>query len=130
MLGRALGPNLAKRLRVEIRVYSTISFHKQFHLTIFSVSLKFLACYITGQWEEFTVNNTTSFLHMLSWHFLFFVKKFVFIIFVYFFDEVSNFRNRILTNQKPIRNALMNTVLVRLSLDSSPKLAVGRPRGR
>ena len=28
-------------------------------------------------------------------------KMCVFIIFISFFDEVSNFRNRILTNQKP-----------------------------
>ena len=33
--------------------------------------------------------------------FLFFIKSFVFIIFISFLEEVSNFRNRILTNQKP-----------------------------
>ena len=32
---------------------------------------------------------------------LIFIKKFVIVIFISFFDEVSNFRNRILTNQAP-----------------------------
>ena len=44
---------------------------------IFSASLKFRACYITGQWDELTVNNATLNLHMLSLYFLlFFIKKF------------------------------------------------------
>ena len=42
-------------------------FHKQFLITcVFSVSLKFRACYITGQWGEFTVKNATLCLHMFS----------------------------------------------------------------
>ena len=45
--------------------------------------------------------NTTLCFDLLFWHFLlFFIIKFVFIIFISFFDEVSNFRKRVLTNQK------------------------------
>ena len=67
----------------------TSSYHPYF-LDIFKV----WACYITGQWGEFRVKNATLYLHILFWHFV-------------VFDEVSNFRNRLLTNQKPkyvIRN--------------------------
>ena len=50
--------------------------------------------YIKRQWRDFTVKN----IQIL---FLFFNKKnCVFIIFIFFY-EVSNFRNRILTNPKP-----------------------------
>ena len=73
-----------------------------------SVSLKFWACYITGQWGEFRVKNATSCLHILFWHFfVVFIKKFVFLS----FSLLSNFRNRILTNQKlklVIRNCKWN----------------------
>ena len=55
-----------------------------------------------SQWDEFRVKNATLSLHILFDIFmLFFFKKNVFIIFISFFDEVSNFCNRILTNQKP-----------------------------
>ena len=51
---------------------------------IFSVFLKFWTCYITVQWRDFTGNNATLYLHILSWRFLmFFIEKFVF-IFIYF----------------------------------------------
>ena len=84
-----------------------------YHLYIISIYLKFRACYITGQWGEFTVKNVTSYLHTLSWHFIviFHLKNCDFIIFISFFDEVSNFPNRILINQKPeqvIRNCQWN----------------------
>ena len=57
---------------------------------IFSISLKLWACYITGQWGEFIVENATLYLHILSWH----TEKFI-----SFFDEISNFRNRMLMSQ-------------------------------
>ena len=42
-------------------------FHWQFLATyIFYVSLKFRACYITGQWDEFTLKNASLYLHVLS----------------------------------------------------------------
>ena len=65
----------------------------------FSVSLKFGACYIMGQWGEFKILLYC--YHLLFWHFfvVFHHKICVFIIFT-FFDKVSNFCNRILTNQK------------------------------
>ena len=67
---------------------------------IFSVFLKFWTCYIRGQWRDFTGNNATLYLHILSWRFLmFFIKTFC-VHFHLFFDEVSNLRNRLLTNQK------------------------------
>ena len=77
-------------------------FHWQFLFTyIFFASLKFGACYITGQWGKFRVKNATLCLHNFCGIFLlFFIKKIVFIIFTFFSDEVSNFRNKILTNLK------------------------------
>ena len=46
---------------------------------IFSASLKFRACYITGKWGGFTVENVTVYLRVLSWHILvFFIKNLVF----------------------------------------------------
>ena len=58
--------------------------------------------YINDQWGEFRIKNAVYNFHVLSWRF--FVvsrhKIFVFVIFISFYDEVSNFRNRILTNQK------------------------------
>ena len=67
-------------------VYGSV-FHWQFLITyIFSVSPKFRACYITGQWGEFTVKNATLYLNILSWHFFaifhqnicVFIKSFLF----------------------------------------------------
>ena len=78
--------------------------HWQILITyISSVSLQFRACLITDQWGDFRVKNAAFCLHTLFWHFLvaFHQKICVFIIFISFFDEVSNFSNRILTNQKP-----------------------------
>ena len=62
---------------------------------------------------EFRVKNDTLCLHILCWYFLlFFIKKMChFIIFISFFDEVSIFCNRLLTNQKlelVIRNCQWN----------------------
>ena len=53
-------------------------------------------------WGEFRVKNATLCLYIILWYFLFFIKKFVFLSFssLFFFDEVSNFRNRLLANQK------------------------------
>ena len=76
----------------------------KWHHYIFFVYLKFGACYITGQWGDFRVKNATIRLHIHFCYFFFFVvfhhKICVFIIFISFFDKVSNFRNRILTNKK------------------------------
>ena len=86
-----------------------IAFCWQFLITyISSVSLKLLPCYITGQWGEFALKKCCL---MFKYTFLtFFV---VFFIFISFFDKVSNFHNRILSNQKPeqvIRNCQWNFV--------------------
>ena len=74
-----------------------IVFCWQFLITyIFSVSLKFQACYFMGQWGELTVKNTTLYLNILSWHFFCFVlhqKICVFIVFISFFDEIPSFCN-------------------------------------
>ena len=66
----------------------------------FSVSLKFGACYMASQWGGFK----KKLCFIFSFTFLaFFVAVFhhfcVFMISISFFDKVSNFRNRILTNQ-------------------------------
>ena len=63
-------------------------FRWQFFITyIFSVSLKFQACYFMGQWGEFTVKNTTLYLNILSLHFFFVFhqKKLCFYRFHFFF---------------------------------------------
>ena len=82
----------------------------QFVTYIFSVSLKFRASYITGWWGELREKNVTLCVHILSWHFVvvFYQKNCVFIIINSFFDKVSNFHNRILTNQKPVEFAIRN----------------------
>ena len=74
----------------------------KWHQYIFSISLKFVACYITGHWGEFRVKNDTICLHILFWYFfvIFHHKICVFMIFISFFDKVSNFCSRILTDQK------------------------------
>ena len=47
---------------------------------------------------EFRVNNATLCLHILFRHFFFFTKTLeMFIIFIYFYDKLSNFRKIILT---------------------------------
>ena len=63
---------------------------------IFSLSLKFGACYMTVQWSEFRVKNVTIYFH------IYFFVIFHELCFYHFitFGEVTNFRNRILTNQK------------------------------
>ena len=73
----------------------------------FSVSVKYGAFYISGQWGEF---KTKTLLYVFIYFFgflllllLFFIIKFVFLsfsFFFFFFDEASNFRKRILINQK------------------------------
>ena len=68
-----------------------------------------MKCYITGQSGKFRVKNTTLCLRILFWYFclllvcLFvFHKKIVILsFFIFCFNELPNFRNRILTNQKP-----------------------------
>ena len=59
--------------------------------------------YITYRWGELKVKNTTLGICILVRHFFvdFHKKIVVFLIFISFFDEVSNFRNRILTSQTP-----------------------------
>ena len=52
----------------------TISYHLYF-------LWKFRACYITGQWPEFTVNNATLYLRKLSWYFFVFFFIFLFLSF-------------------------------------------------
>ena len=81
----------------------SFSFYFQNDSNIFSPSfLKFGAYYITGQWGEFIKQCYLMHLCTFVAFFFFFLhhKICVFIIFISFFDEVSNFRNRILTNQK------------------------------
>ena len=62
-------------------------FHWQFLIIyIFSVSLKFRAYYITGQWREFSINNATLCLHILyDIFFLPFIKRLCFDHFHFFF---------------------------------------------
>ena len=76
--------------------------------------LEFRSHYITGQWSELI---KTCYLMLFKFA-LFFVlhhKICVFIIFISFFDELSNFCNRILTNQKRklvVSNCQWNFMLI------------------
>ena len=73
----------------------------KWYQNIFSICLKFGAYYVTGQWGEFKIKMLLNAFIYISGIFLFFIIKFVFLSFSFlFFDELSNFRNRILTNQK------------------------------
>ena len=94
-------------------------FHWEFLITIFSPCLlKFGDFYITGKWgrmlsEECYIMLTYTFFGIFFFFLVcvFHQKICVFIIFISAFDEASNFRNRILTNQKPelvIRNCQWN----------------------
>ena len=94
-----------------IRVCSTDNFLAPIFLRILKV---WSMIYITGQCGEFRVKNTNLCLHILFWHcFVVFHQKIVFLSFSFiFFDEVSNFRNRILTTQKPeMRTCQWNCVI-------------------
>ena len=70
-------------------------FHWQFLIPIVSISLKFRACYITGQWGKIIVKN--AFYTFLAFFCCFSSKNLCFYHFHFFFDEASNFRNRILS---------------------------------
>ena len=63
-----------------------------------SIQLKFGACYITSQWGKFEIKRTIiCFRHILFYCFSSLNLR---CFYFHFFDKVSNFRNRILTNQK------------------------------
>ena len=68
-------------------------------MPFFSVSLKFEACYIMGQWSEFiTKTPLYVFIYLFSIFLLFPILKFVFLSFSFLvFDEVSNFHKNRLT---------------------------------
>ena len=68
---------------------------------IYSVSLKVGAFYITDQWGEFIRKMLlNAFIYFFLVFFVVFHYKIC--VFIYFFDEVLDFRNRILTNQKHV----------------------------
>ena len=76
--------------------------HWQFLITYtFSVSLKFLACYITGQWGELIVKNATLCLHILSWH-----NYVVFMIFIFLWSIEFAWQN---INQSETRTGDMKS---------------------
>ena len=75
-------------------------------------------CYITGQWGKVRVKNATLCLRklFLSFFVVFHEKKLAFIIPIFAVDEASNFRDKILTNQKSelvVRNFQWNCMLVK-----------------
>ena len=78
-------------------------FYWQFLITyLLFISLKFWACYKTGHWGEFTLENVTLYFYILSWDFFgfFHQKIYGFIIFMSFFVELSNYLNIMRTNPK------------------------------
>ena len=79
-------------------------YHWQFQISyIFTVSLRFPTCSITDRCGDFGEKYATLHLHILFWYAFGCFSSLImcfFIIFMSFFDEVSNFLNRLLTNQK------------------------------
>ena len=78
-------------------------------------SQAFLNIYITDLWGKLRVKNATLSMCILISHLflvfilLIFIKKdCVIFIFISFFDEVLNFRNRTLTNQTPELETVFN----------------------
>ena len=66
-----------------------------------NVCLKFGAYYITGERGKFIIKMLlTAFMNFDHFFIVFYHRICIFIIFISFFDKVSNFRNIILTNQK------------------------------
>ena len=73
-----------------------------------------------GWVQKFRIKNASWCVHIIFWHvFAVFHQKIVFIIFsFFFFDEVSNFGNRIVTIQKPElvrRNCQWNSMFMRIN---------------
>ena len=111
----------AKNYReTDIKVFQSFTFFlrvsssdKMIPLQYFSVSLRFGTCYITGQSGELRIKNA-----VFGFFLFFFIIKYVFfIIFISFFDEVSNFRGRTSTNQKQelvVQNCQWNCMLINL----------------
>ena len=102
------------RLQIFLNIRSV--FHWNFLITyIFSVSLKFQACYITVQCSEFTKECYLTFTFTF-WVFFccFSSKNLCFYHFYFFFWCNIEFPYKILTNQKPelvIRNCQWNYIL-------------------
>ena len=95
---------LMQELRVLFRIWiicKSMFIWQNDTTSYFSISLKFRACYITGQSGDFQIKTLLYiFIYFFGYFFVFCHKISVFIIFNSFFDEVSNFHNRILANQK------------------------------
>ena len=67
----------------------------KWHQYFFSVSLKFGAHYITGQFGQFIKKCYLKLFRTFFWHFFVFHHEIcVFINFISFFDQASNFRKR------------------------------------
>ena len=99
-----------------------MSYTDNFLLPIFfSVSLKFAVCYITGEWGEFRMKNVICiYIYFYGISSLGFLKKIDFQS-VLISDEVSNFCNRILTNQKQelvVRNCQWNCMIIKQSFEA------------
>ena len=70
--------SLQQRTRWNVGVLTARVFYWQFLITyIFSVSLKFGAFYIMGQWGKFSVKKVNFSVHIFLWHFWFllFIKN-------------------------------------------------------
>ena len=104
------------RTRLKLHVYGNI-------MGMFTGYMIAMVCHQDGmekRWEGGASSEQTMLLYVYIYFFgifcCFHQKKLCFvicIIFISFFDEVSNFRNRILTNQKPeltIRNCPCNRI--------------------
>ena len=95
-----------------IRLFNVIIRWKEKYLP--QITLKEVTIFAINSWKlsairdlwwlnlrPVTVQNATLYFHLLSWHFFFFFLNL-------FFDEVLNFCNRILTNQKQEEYVIKN----------------------
>ena len=87
---------------MELTLKECVPLTVSYHLYLLCIS-KVWSMLHHSSWGKFRVKNAILCLDIILWHFLlFFIKKFVFLSFssLFFFDEVSNFGNRLLANQK------------------------------
>ena len=103
-MGFGLGPHYEAPDNLQAGHVERVPLTISYHLYFLCIS-KVLSTCITGQSSKFTVKNATLcfYIHFLDILFGCFSSKknCVFIIFISFFDEMFNFHNRLLTNQKP-----------------------------
>ena len=90
-------------MNIKLQFYSKLQLKTQLYFLCLSVPLQCAALYIRSIWGEFRMKNILCLLlfYLIFIFVLFFIIKFVFLSLSFiFFDGVSNFLNKTITNQK------------------------------